>query len=143
MKKVLCMFTLCLGMVACSEGSSRTMVENDVAKTGVVEVIYFHGARRCATCMAIEEKTQEVIDSIFAEELKHGTLSFRSVNLSEEEALAEKYKVTWSALILVDYDKGGDETITNLTEFAFSSARTAPDRFKLGLSEQLTEMLRN
>ena len=71
MKKLLCMFTLCLGMVACSEGSSRTMEENDVAKTDVVEVIYFHGARRCATCMAIEEKTQGFYTSTLNKSLLH------------------------------------------------------------------------
>ena len=103
----------------------------------------FHGAQRCATCMAIEKNTNALLESAYAEQLKSGKLEFRSVDISKEGALAEKYGVSWSSLILVDYDKDGKECSTNLTEFAFGYARTAPNKFKAGLSEQISEMLNN
>ena len=65
------------------------------------------------------------------------------VDITKEEALAERYEVSWSSLILVDYDKSGKERATNLTEFAFGNARTASDKCKEGLSERITEMLNN
>ena len=143
MKNVLLILTLCVGMVACSGGKTKSVAENQQTKKDVVEVLYFHGAQRCATCMAIEKNTKELLEAAYAEQLKSGKLVFSSVDITKEEALAERYEVSWSSLILVDYDKSGKERATNLTEFAFGNARTASDKFKQGLSEQITEMLNN
>ena len=143
MKNVLLILTLCVGMVACSGGKTKSVAENQQTKKNVVEVLYFHGAQRCATCMAIEKNTKELLEAAYAEQLKSGKLVFSSVDITKEEALAERYEVSWSSLILVDYDKSGKERATNLTEFAFGNARTASDKFKEGLSEQITEMLNN
>lgn len=143
MKNVLLILTLCVGMVACSGGKTKSVAENQQTKKDVVEVLYFHGAQRCATCMAIEKNTKELLEVAYAEQLKSGKLVFSSVDITKEEALAERYEVSWSSLILVDYDKSGKERATNLTEFAFGNARTASDKFKEGLSEQITEMLNN
>lgn len=143
MKNVLLILTLCVGMVACSGGKTKSVAENQQTKKDVVEVLYFHGAKRCATCMAIEKNTKELLEAAYAEQLKSGKLVFSSVDITKEEALAERYEVSWSSLILVDYDKSGKESATNLTEFAFGNARTASDKFKEGLSERITEMLNN
>ena len=143
MKNVLLILTLCVGMVACSGGKTRSVAENEQTKRDVVEVLYFHGAQRCATCMAIEKNTIEVVETRFAEQLNNEKLIFRTVDIDKEEEFAERYEVSWSSLILVDYDKSGKESATNLTEFAFGSARTAPDKFKQGLSARITEMLNN
>ena len=143
MKNVLLILTLCVGMVACSGGKTKSVAENQQTKKDVVEVLYFHGAQRCATCMAIEKNTKELLEAAYAEQLKSGKLVFSSVDITKEEALAERYEVSWSSLILVDYDKSGKESATNLTEFAFGNARTAPDKFKQGLSARITEMLNN
>ena len=143
MKNVLLILTLCVGMVACSGGKTKSVAENQQTKKDVVEVLYFHGAQRCATCMAIEKNTKELLEAAYAEQLKSGKLVFSSVDITKEEALAERYEVSWSSLILVDYDKSGKERATNLTEFAFGNARTTPDKFKQGLSARITEMLNN
>ena len=137
------MLTLCLGMGACSNSTGKATAHQEPTRSDVVEVLYFHGARRCATCMAIEANTREVIESAYAEELKSGRLLFRSVDISEERAVAEKYEVSWSSLIIVDYDKSGKERATDLTEFAFGHARKAPEEFKAGLSERIIERLNN
>ena len=143
MKNVLLMTVLCMGMAACADGESKSLAANQQTKKDVVEVLYFHGTQRCATCMAIEKNTNALVESAYAEQLKSGKLEFRSVDISKEGALAEKYGVSWSSLILVDHDKDGKECSTNLTEFAFGNARTAPNKFKAGLSEQISEMLNN
>ncbi len=143
MRKVLVILNLCVGMFACSGGKSKSVAENQQMKKDVAEVLYFHGAQRCATCMAIERNSKELVETAYAEPLKSGKLVFRSVDITKEEALAERYEVSWSSLILVDYDKSGKESAINLTEFAFGNARTAPDKFKQGLSARITEMLNN
>ncbi len=143
MRKVLVILALCVGMMACSGGKTRSLAENHQTNKDVVEVLYFHGAQRCATCMAIEKYVKELTETVYAEPLKNGKLVFRSVDITKEEALAERYEASWSSLILVDYDKSGNESAINMTEFAFGNARIAPDKFKQRLSARITEMLNN
>ena len=144
MKKVFLMVALCVGMVACGNGNAKNESKAEKQmKKDVVEVLYFHGKQRCATCMAIEKNTKELMESTFAEKLKNGELVFKSVDITQEETLADKYEVSWSSLIIVDYDKNGKEEATNMTEFAFGNARTNPDNFKKGVAEQISTMLNN
>ena len=144
MKKELLMIALCVGMVACGNGNTKNESKAEKQmKKDVVEVLYFHGKQRCATCMAIEKNTKELMESTFAEKLKNGKLVFKSVDITKEETLADKYEVSWSSLIIVDYDMNGKEEATNMTEFAFGNARTNPDNFKKGVAEKISTMLNN
>lgn len=108
-----------------------------------VEVLYFHGKQRCATCMAIEKNAKEAVEAQFADELKNGTVVFKSIDISkaENEKIAEKYEVTWSSLFICKW-KNGKETHENLTEYAFANARTAPDTFKSGVIEKIKTSLK-
>ena len=142
MKKELLMIALCVGMVACGNGNAKNESEAEKQmKKDVVEVLYFHGKQRCATCMAIEKNTKDLLETTFSNQLKTGEVVFKSVDITEEETLADKYEVSWSSLIIVDYDKNGKEDAANLTEFAFGNARNNPDNFKKGVEEQINTML--
>ena len=144
MNKVLLMCALLLGISACgkvrAEGDGIAV---DKGKKSVVEVLYFYGKQRCATCITIEKGTKEVMETKYAEELKSGELVFRSVDIQKEEALADKYEVSWSSLIVVDYDKNGDEHAQNLTDFVFANARRAPEKFRADLAKKISELLHN
>ena len=142
MKKELLMIALCMGMVACGNSNAKNESKEQV-KNDVVEVLYFHNKQRCATCVAIEKNTTELFETTFADKLRSGKLVFKSVDITEEETLADKYEVSWSSLIIVDYDKNGKEESTNMTEFAFGNARTNPESFKKGIAEQINTMLNN
>ncbi len=144
MKKGLLLIALCMGMVACgnSNAKNESIAEKQVKKD-IVEVLYFHGKQRCATCIAIEKNTKDLLETTFADKLKSGKLVFKSVDITEEETLADKYEVSWSSLIIVDYNKNGKEYAENMTEFAFGNARSNPDNFKEGVAEQINTMLNN
>ena len=133
---------LSLGLFACGGGNSKTQKSNDADNTkDRIEVLYFHGKQRCATSMAIEQRTKETLEEQFADELKAGSLLFRVIDISqpENESLADKYQVTWPSLFVWRW-KAGRETPENLTEFAFGNARTAPDTFKAGLAARIREL---
>lgn len=142
MRKLLVLLTLTLGLVACGNGNAKSKKsaapENTKDRT---EVLYFHGKQRCATCMAIEQNTRAVVEEQFADELKNGTLVFRIIDISEpeNEAIADKYEVTWSSLIVSRW-QGGKESAENLTEYAFANARTAPETFREGLAAKIREL---
>ncbi len=129
-------FALMIGLMSCGSGENTASAKS--TQKDRVEVIYFHGKQRCATCMAIEKNTKEVINSLFAKELKNGKVVFKIVDIStpEGEKIADRYEVTWSSLFVNKW-KGGKETRNNMTEFAFGNARKNPDAFKKGLANKI------
>lgn len=156
MYRFIFVLAICLGMTACGgsgvkNGTSETTLgqqqsqsQSQLQDTGDrVEVLYFHGKQRCATCMAIEKNTKDVIETQFADELENGTVIFRIIDISEpeNEKIADKYEVTWSSLFVSQW-KDGKETYENLTEYAFANARTSPETFKSGLTEKINELLK-
>lgn len=146
--KRICFLCLCLGLllVACGgntrKESSVADAQEEIAVSDGVEVLYFHGKQRCATCIAIEKGTQEVMEKDLADAVRKGEVKFRTIDISREEneAVAEKYEVTWSSLFVVKH-KDGVEAVENLTEFAFGNARKAPKVFKAGVVKIVREML--
>lgn len=148
MNRIILVMSLIMGLIACGNQATKSSREQEQptrkeGKANGVEVIYFHGERRCATCLAIEKCTKEVVETTFAKELKDSTLVFRMVDLSKEEnkALAEEYGVGWSSLFLVHY-QDGEESRENLTLYAFTNAKTKPERFKEGLIEKINARLK-
>ncbi|WP_279088952.1 nitrophenyl compound nitroreductase subunit ArsF family protein [Alistipes putredinis] len=144
MKKVILLMAMCLGMFACGNSNAKgNKTSEEQPQKDHVEVLYFHGKQRCATCMAIEKNAKEAIEEQFADELKNGTVVFKTIDISEpeNEAVADKYEVTWSSLFICNW-KDGKETYENLTEYAFANARTAPDTFKSGVIEKVKTLLK-
>lgn len=141
MKKLLILFALIIGLMSCGSGDNTATAKSPGKDR--VEVVYFHGKQRCATCMAIEKNTKEVINELFANELKKGTVVFKTVDISttEGEKIADKYEVTWSSLFVNKW-KNGKESRNNLTEFGFGNARKNPDAFRKGLADQIRQSLK-
>ena len=139
MKHILILLALMIGLTACAADAQK---KEETPKDGV-EVLYFHGKQRCATCQAIEKETKALIDSQFADAVKSGKVRFRVVDItkSENEALADKYEITWSSLVIVKYSNG-KETAENLTQFAFANARSNPAQFKKELAAKINQMLK-
>ena len=134
-------FALIIGLVSCGSGENTANAKSPANDR--VEVIYFHGKQRCATCMAIEKNTREVLNSMFANELKNGKVVFKIVDIStqEGEKIADKYEVTWSSLFINKW-KNGKETRNNMTEFAFGNARKNPNAFKKELAVKIRQSLK-
>lgn len=103
-------------------------------KVGTVELLYFHGKQRCLTCMAIEKFSTETVAKEFQEQVDSGKLIYKIIDIDKEEALADKYKVASSSLILITHTSQG-EKVTNLTQFAFSCARKKSEKFCKDLTE--------
>ena len=149
MKKLFLLLTACLALTACGSGekgqaadTAAVVATDNVEQKDYVEVLSFHSKYRCPTCIAIEKNTRELVDAKFGDALKSGDLVMRVVDISKDEnkAIAEKYEVTWSSLLVVKY-KDGQETYENLTDFAFGHARKSPEDFKAGVVEAINAML--
>ncbi len=117
---------------ACAQTDSPKTVPT--AESDGIEVLYFHGKQRCATCIAIEKQTKQAV-----EELGDNRLTMRTIDISkkENESIVEKYEVAWSTLIVVK-----DGNVLNLTELGFSLARNNPDGFRERLKSEIKQLLK-
>lgn len=137
--------SVCGEAVTLAEGGNAS--EPSVARpfTGSadsVELLYFYGKQRCATCLAIEKETRTVVETTLADRLRAGTVVLRMIDISREEnaALVEKYGVSWSSLLVVAH-RGGEEATRDMTSFAFGKARKSPEEFRRGVVEAVNRML--
>lgn len=135
MKRILSIALVCLFALV---GMTQAQTKNDG-----VEMIYFHGKQRCATCMAVEKYAREVVETDFAAQVKNGKVRFRVVDISTDEGakLAKVYKVSWSSLYVNKW-KGGKETRNDMTHFGFANASSKTDEFKKGLKSKINELLK-
>ena len=141
--KHLFLIAISLLLFSCS-GKPKTENKQEVSAQGDrVEVIYFHGKQRCVTCRAIEQLTNEVLEATFRNQIDKGAVVYKVIDISKKEngQIADKYEVTWSSLFVNDW-KDGKENVNNMTEFSFSNARNAPDKFKEGIKSKIDELLK-
>ncbi len=98
---------------------------------GTLKVMTFHAKQRCITCEAIEKLTSEVVA-----ELNNSKIMLEVIDISDaaKEAIADKYEVAWTSLIL---DNG--KKVNNLTEMAFKHAKNEPEVFKQNLKTEINK----
>ena len=134
MRNILFLIAVAAIITSCGSGTKpkeqATTPTTEIQKSSdITEVLYFHGKKRCVTCNAIETLARNVIDSLANEKV---VLKIIDISKKENEAIANKYEVTWSSLIL---NRG--EKIENLTEMGFGYAKSQPEVFKAKLIEAI------
>ena len=112
---MVCLLSVCLALSSCGmqgrsekeiQESDKAVVENsEVTAKDHVEVLYFHGKQRCATCIAIENNTLAVMKENLSEQVKKGEVVFKVIDISkkENEKIAEKY-VSCALNLIFDYE---------------------------------------
>jgi hypothetical protein len=110
-------------VISCKQPSSELKTSEKVDSTKVatsniakVTVYYFHGDRRCKTCIAVGDVAQKTVNEQFK---GNSDVIFSEINIDkpENEKIAEKYQVSGSSLMI---DVKGK--VEDLTEFAFENA---------------------
>jgi hypothetical protein len=119
-----------------AQTSDNTNFANELSEE--VQVYYFHNTKRCATCNAVENETKIALELFYSEEMKSGTIDFKSLNLEDEEGkeMAKALKVSGQTLLVI---KG--ENQVNLTNEGFMNARTNPAKFHEILKTQIDKLL--
>ncbi len=143
MKRTVIFLMAALFLVSCSnKKQEQTQVKEEIQQDGI-EVLYFHGKQRCKSCVSIELRTKEMLNTYFSQEMKKGKIVFKTIDFSlkENEPIADKYEIAFSSLLLVKYENG-NETVKNLTDFGFSYAYKNPETFMEGLKEEIDNLLK-
>lgn len=140
---ILSSLVISLLFLSCN-GKAQNKVSDVQLKANTIEVFDFHTTNRCVTCKAIEANTQYTLETYFAKELKEGKITFRVVNIDEDEnyELAKKFKASGTSLFLnvITLEK---EKQIDLTAFAFTYGKKKDDfsgRLKNKLEKQLEKL---
>jgi len=140
MKKTTFIFMLLAVLVSCKQHPKNT--EDNAAQTTIeaisptdVIVYYFHGAKRCKTCVAVGDVAKETVEKYFAD---NSNVHFVKISTSEKgnEILIEKYDVTWNALII---SKG--ENFVEITDQAFATAVKNPQSLENLVKKEVNKRL--
>ena len=115
-------------------GSAAQTTIEEVSPTDVI-VYYFHGKQRCKTCVAVGDVARETVKKTFADNDK---VRFVEINTSEKgnDALIEKYEVTWNALIIAQ-----GENAVEITDQAFATAVRNPQSLEDLIKEEVNNRL--
>jgi len=81
-----------------------------------VMVYYLHGSFRCVTCAAIERAAKDLMDKEFAQEVARGRVAWQEVNFDEQPALAKRYDVSASTVVVVKMRGGREVEFRRLDE---------------------------
>lgn len=108
-----------------------------------LRIYAFHGTRQCTTCKNMKSNTKEALNTYFSKELKSGEIEYFVIDVDapENEAIAEKFEATGTAL-MVNTIKDGKEQISDWSEFAFDEAND-PESFIPGIKERIEKALKS
>ena len=137
MKKINLVIFMIVALSFSYSCSGQTEKKNEnataVSETGNVEVVYFHYARRCATCKIVESTTNDAVNELYGTKIP-----FAAYNLDTPEGKqkAEEIGVSGQALLVVNGEKKA-----NIINEGFMYARTNPEKYKQVISEKVASLL--
>ena len=121
-------------MVGCTSPTTPPPSDTSSGPADRVEVVYFHRAQRCYSCIHAEEGIRYTVETYFADELASGKVTFKVINVADEEnaAIVNKYGAYTSSLFINTVRDGADhiEEVTDIWLF-------------LGNDEVFTEVVKN
>jgi len=112
--KIYLLFSLAmiLSMSGFSANAQTASTPGNAQQKPVVEVYYFHFTHRCTTCLSVEATAKEAVETLYADKVKSGEYTFKSLNLDDDatKALAEKLGIGGQSLLVVSGSQKVDIT---------------------------------
>ncbi len=137
MNKILIALFVPFILISCGQNNKNNQATEEAVAEAKVKIYYFHGKQRCKSCVAIQKVAEETFNESFK---NNKDVIFKEVDFSlkENDALAEKYEVAWSSLIIASNEK-----YENLTDIAFANALSNPQVLKEEIIKQTNILLTN
>jgi len=125
---ILAIGLLAVNFGSCSNGSAKGDEKKSSVNSAIpassIQILYFHGDRRCATCIKVGEVSLNLYNAKYA---TNTSVAYKEINTDKDEnkAIAEKYQIAGSSLII---DIKG--VVTNITVDAFKYAIADPTKLE-------------
>ena len=103
-----------------------------------VDVLYFHGAQRCPTCLCFEERVRYVVSTYFQPELDSGKMTFGVYDISDSQNadLVKKYGAV-SSQLFINTVKDGTDNIKDIQDIWSWNCRSD----KAGFDRQVKNLI--
>lgn len=90
---------------------------NNAAQDAVL-VYLCHGNVRCPTCVKIESSTKDVLEQMFADEIRSGRVIVKEINYEQPQNrdMLTKYQIIAPTVIMVQLKDGKETTYRNIME---------------------------
>ncbi len=91
--------------------------QKEISKVDKIEVIDFHGSRRCFSCQTIEEFAKKTLEKFFQSELQDDKITFQTINVEETQnkEIVKKYQARGSSLF-INVIRDGEDNISEDTQ---------------------------
>lgn len=136
MKNLSITFFAIMALVFTAYHSNAQQNKQTVAnRTAAIEVIQFHSAHRCITCLKIENLTRTTLTASFQ------TVPFILVNVDDKKnaKMAEQFQASGTALFLYNPTTGKKK---DLTDFAFMRAGD-DKKFAIELKKHIEDFIKS
>ncbi len=106
-----------------------------------VQIYYFHGNKRCVSCLEIEQRLKESLDAVFSKEMEHGDVAMRLVNLDKKanQHFVKKYALDIRTVVLQSTREGQEGRFERLDDVW--KLHGDKDAFRKYVTEHLTVFL--
>ncbi len=103
-----------------------------------IEVYYFHGDRKCKTCIEVGRISEEYLKKEYAKQMKAGIAFFKELNFEDKEnaKIVKELEVSGSALFVRKIENG-KVSAKDLTGTAFVWALANPSKVEAALEKEL------
>jgi hypothetical protein len=128
---------LLLSAVSCNAQTDKKQTVSSPSGNDV-EVYYFHMTNRCVTCKTIEAEARKNIETLYANQVKAGKISFTALNIQESPGkdIGAGLGVNSQTLLIVK----GDQKI-NITNEGFLYAVSQPQKFTEVMKSKIDPLL--
>lgn len=137
MKQLFFTGLICLLLAACGQsgGHDRGVMADLPGSDAKVQVYYFHGKQRCITCVSLQKVAEEAVKENFG---TNKDVTFVEIDFSEKanEALAEKYEIVFSSLVIASGDAFKD-----ITDESFAMVMRNPNGLKALIVQETNAFL--
>lgn len=150
MKKALFILSILAGIILLSLATFS--IENKTANSDedlalsqnngdYVHVIYFHGKTRCASCIRLEEFSEDLLINDFANEIKQGKVVWEKINFDEDKKWVKEYNLFTQTLIVAKYKNGKQVEWKSLPDIWRHTNNK--ERFDKYVSDEIRKFLRS
>ena len=81
-----------------NDSATVTAPEHSNRTEPKVEIVLFHGTRRCTGCINVGKWTEEVLHTYYEDELADGTVMFQEINMQTNPKMVAEYGVKFVSL---------------------------------------------
>jgi len=105
---------------------------NESQTEPAVEIVLFHGTRRCTSCIVTGQLLGELLHTYYKDEVANGTITFREVNAEIDRKTAAEYGVRYVSVYI------NHELYSDALKYY-----NDPDRFAEEMRKKIDEALLN